>query len=123
MHGTMTAKVERRYPEYEVEEAIAVFTRATDPHEVEEIADYLGEEGDARAIRPLLSRLGDPQVQGDADVEDSVCRALMALGVMCACGEHVFALRPRPALDEEVVATIRELSTEIPWQYFGTRRI
>jgi len=119
----MSTKVERRRAGAEVEEMITILDHATHPREVELIADYLGETGDRRAIRPLLLHLGDYEVQHDADVEDAVCGALMSLGVMCRSADHCFHLRPRRVLPDDVAAAIRELSGAIPWQYFGTRRI
>ena len=117
----MATRVDERQSEATVEDLIALFGEATHAREVEMIADFLGEAGDARAIQPLLMRLGDCQVQDDGDVEQAVCGALMALGVMCTSGEHSFRLRPRSVLTDDVVATIRELSGAIPWQYFGKR--
>jgi hypothetical protein len=103
-----------------VDYLITVFTHATVAREIELIADHLGEAGDPRAIRPLLSRLGDCQVQEDSDVEDAVCRALVSLGVMRCSGNLSFSLRPRNDVSDDVAETIRELAALIPWRYFGT---
>ena len=119
----MSTQIDRRHSGPEVEELIAILDQATHPREVELIADYLGEAGDARAIRPLLMHLGDDEVQHDADVEDAVCGALLSLGVMCRAGDDCFHLRPRRVLSADAVDAIRECSGVIPWQYFGTRRI
>jgi hypothetical protein len=119
----MTISVERRLEGPVVEGLIERLVRTTDPREIEELADRLGPAGDRRAIRPLLTRLGDCHVQEDADIEDAVCRALMALDVMRSCGNLTFSLRPRPDLPDDVVETIRELAGVIPWRYFGTRRL
>ncbi len=119
----MTTKVETRPTGSIVEYLIALLAEATQPREIELIADHLGEAGDPRAIRPLLARLGDCQVQEDPDVEDAVCRALMSLGVMCSSGNLRFSLRPRRDLPDDVVDTIRDLAATIPWRYFGSPRI
>jgi hypothetical protein len=119
----MTTKVETRPTGSIVDYLIALFAETTQAREIELIADHLGGAGDTRAIRPLLARLGDCQVQEDPDVEDAVCRALMALGVMQSSGNLSFSLRPRRSLPDDVVETIRELAATIPWRYFGTPRI
>ena len=119
----MTTSVETRPTESIVDYLIALFGEATQPREIEVIADHLGEAGDRRVIRPLLARLGDCQVQEDPDVEDAVCRALMSLGVMCSSVNLRFSLRPRRVLPDDVVDTIRELAATIPWRYFGNPRI
>ena len=106
-----------------VEELIVRLISSTNPLEIEVIADELGAARDHRAVRPLLMRLGDCKVQEDADVEDAVCSALMALDVMCSSGNRSFHLRPRRELPDDVVATVRELASVIPWRYFGTARI
>jgi hypothetical protein len=105
------------------EELIVRLIRTRDGHEMAIIARKLGTTGDRRAIRPLLMRLRDFQGRKNADAEASICDALMRLGVMCRCGECSFCLRPRPSLPDDVVETIHELAGEIPWPYFGTRRI
>ena len=119
----MTTKIECRPNSADVEELIAVLERTSSSREIELTADLLGAARDSRAIRPLLVRLGDWHVQEDADVEGAVCHALVALGVMCSSGNHCFCLRPRQALADDVVETIRELDVVIPWPYYGTRRI
>ena len=115
----MTTELQTRQTGSIVDYLIALFAQATQPREIEVIADHLGDAGDRRAIRPLLARLGDCQVQEDPDVEDAVCRALMSLGVMCSSGNLSFTLRPRRALPDDVVDAIRELAATIPWRYFG----
>ena len=119
----MTTHVEARPEQSIVDYLIVFFGEATQSREIELIADHLGSAGDPRAIRPLLARLGDCQVQEDRDVEDAVCRALMSLGVMCSSGNLRFSLRPRHVLPNEVVDSIRELAASIPWRYFGNPRI
>jgi hypothetical protein len=116
----MTTQVEHRQSVTAVDYLVARFPEATRPHEIELIADYLGEAGDPLAIRPLLMRLGDCRLQEDPDVEDAVCRALMALGVMCSSGNLTFSLRPRQHLGDDAAETVRELAGTIPWRYFGT---
>jgi hypothetical protein len=118
----MSANVDRRLSEQSVEEVIARLDAATNPREIEMIADQLRVSGDHRAIRPLLRHLGDGRVQDDPDVEDAVCRALMALGVMCSTGNGGFRLRPRGVLADEAVEAIGESAGLIPWRYFGTAR-
>ena len=57
-------------------------------------------------------------MQEDPDVEDAVCRALVALDVMCTSGNLSFAFRPRYLLDSEVVEIVRELGPAVPMRYF-----
>jgi hypothetical protein len=116
----MTTKVEHRSTGPDVDELIAVLGETTDPQVIELVADELNAARDRRAIRPLLMHLGDRRVQDDPDVEDAVCHALISLGVMCSTGNVSFSLRPRRALADDVVETIRELAPVIPWRYFGT---
>ncbi len=117
-----TTQVECRPASGALEELIVLLDRTTNPRTIEIVADRLGATHDRRAIRPLLTHLGDCRVQEDRDVEDAVCRALMALGVMCCSGNLSFSLRRRPDLADDVVETIRELAGTIPWRYFGTPR-
>jgi hypothetical protein len=119
----MTTSIETRPTESIVDYLITLFAEATQPREIEVIADHLGEAGDRRAVRALLARVGDRQVQEDPDVQDAVCRALMSLGVMCSSGHHSFSLRPRHSLPDDVVETIHDLAASIPWRYFGNPRI
>jgi len=114
----MTTKVEHRPSSPAATELVALLDRTTEPHEIETIADQLGAAGDRRAIRPLLTRLSDCHVQEDADVEDAVCRVLVALDVMCSSGNLSFAFRPPHLLAPEVVETVRELGPAIPMRYF-----
>ena len=67
----------------------------------------VGNGGDSRSARchggPLCRStspyaFGDRHVQADADVEDAVCSALVALDVMRTVGSSSFALRPRHLL-------------------------
>jgi hypothetical protein len=118
----MTTNVETRTGST-VEDLIERFDRATHPREIELLADLLGEARDRRAIRPLLERLSDCQVQEDRDVEDAVCQALTGLGVMCSSGNLSFSLRPKNGLPDDVVKSIRDLAGAIPWRYFGNARI
>jgi hypothetical protein len=118
----MSANVDRRLSEQSVEEVIARLDAATNPREIEMIADQLRVYGDNRAIEPLLHRLGDERVQSDPDVEDAVCRALMALGVMCSSGKGRFSLRPRGVLSDDAIEAIGASAGLIPWRYFGTAR-
>jgi hypothetical protein len=118
----MTANVDRRLSEQSVEEVIARLDAATNPREIEMVADQLRVCGDNRAIKPLLRHLGDGRVQDDPDVEDALCRALMALGVMCSSGNGRFSLRPRGVLSDDAIEAIGESAGLIPWRYFGTAR-
>lgn len=119
----MTTQVECRPSAPDIDELIVRLSRTNDAHEIETIADQLSAARDHRAIRPLLLRLADCQGRENACTEEAVCGALMALGVMCCSCEHSFSLRPRRALPDDVVETIREVAAAIPWPYFGTRRI
>ena len=80
-----------------VSELIVRLVGTTKPREIELIADLLAAERDRRAIRPLLMRLGDSYVQEDADIEDAVCSALVALDVMCSHGNRTFFFLPGDA--------------------------
>jgi hypothetical protein len=106
-----------------VAELITRLPRAGKPYEIAAIADQLGDARDPCAIRPLLERLGDRQVQTSPDVEDSVCRALVALGVMRSCGEFSFAMRPRHLLTLDVVDMITELGPAVPMRYLIARQV
>jgi hypothetical protein len=119
----MTTSVEGRAPAPVVAELIALLDRTTDPREIEMVADQLGAADNPHAIRPLLMRLGDCHVQEDADVEDAVCRALVALDVMRSSGNLSFALRPRHLLAADVVEAVRELGPAIPMRYLLARGI
>jgi hypothetical protein len=116
----MTNQVERWPTNSAVEELIVLLAQTTEHRSIVAIADQLRAANDPRAIRPLLMRFGDCDVQEDRDVECAVCRALVALGVMRCSGNVAFGLRPRPDLADDVVETIRELAETIPWRYFGT---
>lgn len=118
----MTIGVDGRLSDLTIEALIARLDASSNPSEIELIADQLRVAGDHRAIRPLLAHLGDGPVQDDPNVEDAVCRALMALGVMCSSGRFTFSLRPRRVLDAEALEAIRETVGSIPWRYFGTAR-
>ena len=110
-------------PMREIAGLIDRLDRAKRAFEIEAIADELGATGDHRAIRPLLGRLGDCCVQEDADVEDSVCRALVALDVMREFGNLSFALRPCHVLAPDVVEMIEELGPAIPMRYLIARQV
>jgi hypothetical protein len=114
----MTTKVEHRPAGPVAAELIALLGRTTEPREIETIAYQLSVAGDRRAVRPLLMRLGDCHVQEDADVEDAVCRALVALDVMCSAGNLSFAFRKPHLLAPDVVETVRDLGPAIPMRYF-----
>jgi hypothetical protein len=119
----MTTQVELRPASATPEELIVLLTQTSNPRTIEVVADRLGAAHDPRAVRPLLMRLGDCRVQEDGDAEDAVCRALVALGVMCCSVNLSFSLRPRRDLADDVVGTIREIAGAIPWRYYGTPRI
>ena len=107
----------------EVSELIVLLVQATGAREVQGLAAQLGAGGDARAVRPLLRRLGDPHVQASADAERAVCEALVALDVMCGPRDGGFHFVPRRRLSDDVVATIRELGSALPWRYFDTKHV
>ncbi len=99
------------------------FTVAQRALDLETIAGQLGASGDHRAVRPLLARLCDHEVQGEGHVEDSVCRALVALDVMRGCGTCSFAMRPRHLLAPDVVEMITELGPAVPMRYLIARGV
>ena len=119
----MTTKLVTRPVTPAVAELIAGLARATTTYEIEAIADQLGAAGDRCAIGPLLTRLGDCQVQEDTDVEDAVCGALVALDVMRTFGNRSFALRPRHLLAPDVVEMITELGPAVPMRYLIARQV
>jgi hypothetical protein len=119
----MAIDTERRAGDATVDQLIARLGAATEPDEIQDLAAQLGNRRDHRAIRPLLSRLGDCDRPETAGAETAICQALVVLGVMCRCGEATFSLRPRRDLGDEIVETVHDLSGTIPWRYFGTRRI
>ena len=104
-------------------ELIIRFTRATRPSDIASIAVQLADVGDDGAVGPLLRRLGDRQVQALPELADSVCGALVSLGVMCTCGECSFAFRPRHLLAPEVVEMITELGPAVPMRYLIARQV
>jgi len=104
-----------------VGELISLLERSTNVCEIAWIAGDLAASGEHRAVRPLLSRLGDPAVQRQPEAAEAVCDALVALDVMCPCGECGFAVRPRHVLAPDVVATIAELGT-VPMRYLIARQ-
>ncbi len=105
-----------------VPELIARFERATAPCEIAAIADQLGDAGEPCAVRPLLARLGERCVQTQPDLADVLCTALVALDVMCPCGECNFAIRPHHLLAPDVVDAITELGPAVPMRYLIARQ-
>jgi hypothetical protein len=77
-----------------IDDLVEAFLHTRDPRQIERGADRLGASGHSRAIPALLARLGDASIVDDADVEDAVCSALVALSVMEREGNLAFALRP-----------------------------
>lgn len=117
-----TGAVDVRRTQPPVGELIARFERATRPCEIAEVADQLGDAGEHCAVRPLLARLGEPVVQTQPDLADVLCTALVALDVMCSCGECNFAIRPRHLLAPDVVDVITELGPAVPMRYLIARQ-
>jgi hypothetical protein len=76
-----------------VELLIDAFSTATHPVQIEQRADLLRLVGDERAVPVLLGRLCESRVNDDPDVEDAVCGALVALGVMERRGNQRFYVR------------------------------
>jgi HEAT repeat protein len=85
---------------------------------IEIVADLLGATRDARAIPALLTRLGDPVVQENVHVEDAVCAALAALGVMEQSGPQEYVLLPAHQLQRAVATLVAELGASVPPRYF-----
>jgi hypothetical protein len=119
----MTTEIEIRPACPAVGELVVRLARATRAREIEAIADQLGAAGDRTAIRPLLACLGDCHVQEDADVEDAVCGALVALDVMRSFGNCSFVVRPRHLLAPDVVEMITELGPAVPMRYLIARQV
>lgn len=115
-----TSYVRRARPP--VAELISRFERATGRCEIAAIANQLGHTGEHCAVRPLLARLGERAVQAQPELADVLCVALVALGVMCTCGERAFAFRPRHLLAPDVVDAITELGPAVPMRYLIARQ-
>jgi hypothetical protein len=105
-----------------VADLIARLARATDDDEIAATAERIGGAGEQGAVRPLLERLGDRRVQSRPDLADALCRALVALDVVCPCGSCAFAIRPRHLLAPEVVDVITELGPVVPLRYLIARQ-
>jgi hypothetical protein len=105
-----------------IPELIAELEETDDARRFEIAADLLGAARDPRAVLPLLARLGDPLVQKNEHVEDAVCAALVALGVMRTYGAQRYALLPRYMLEPDVVTTLTELGATVPLRYFVAQR-
>ena len=103
-------------------ELIAELEQTDNARRLEIVADVLGAARDHRAVPSLLTRLGDPLVQKNEAVEDAVCAALVALGVMRTYGAQRYALQPRYLLEPDVVTTLTELGSTVPLRYFVVRR-
>ena len=84
-----------------VPELIAELEQTTDARRLEIAADLLGAARDPRAVAPLLKRLGDPLVAKHEYVEDAVCAALVALGVMRTSRSRRYALAARATSSDE----------------------
>ena len=106
-----------------VADLISRFEQATAPCEIAAIADQLGDAGEPCAVRPLLARLGERGVQTQPDLADVLCTALVALDVMCSCGECNFAIRPHHLLAADVVEVIAELGPAVPMRYLIARQV
>jgi hypothetical protein len=119
----MTTSVEQRVSRSEASELIGRLSDASAPKDVGVIAAELAGAGDPRAISPLLYRLGECEVQADSEASDAVCRALVALDVMCSRDGSTFHFLPRRRLPDDVVDVIRELGSAIPWAYFDTSHV
>jgi hypothetical protein len=119
----MTTQLATRPVTPSVAELLVRLPRAATAWQIAAIADQLGAAGDPCAIRPLLARLGDRRVERDTGAEDSVCGALVALGVMRMYGPCSFALRPRHLLPADVVEMITELGSTVPMRYLIARQV
>ncbi len=107
----------------EVPALLAELESTRDPRRIEVLADVLGNARDPAAIPSLLGRLGDTRVQEDRDVEDAVCRALVARSVMRALGNLRFAFVPQHELPMGASDTMRALGPSIPMRYFISSRV
>jgi hypothetical protein len=102
-------------------ELLQEFERTNDPRLIEALADRIGASGDERAVQALVSRLGDWPVRENPDVEDAVCGALVALGVMRSSGNQSFAFLPRHELPDGVFELVRQLGCVVPMRYLDVR--
>jgi hypothetical protein len=119
----MTAYADVRPVSPPPDELLERLARATHACDIAENAALLAAVGDGRAIRPLLGRLAETQVQADRDLADVLCDALVALDVMRPCPGGTFAIRPRHLLAPGVVDAITELGPSIPLRYFIARQV
>ena len=96
------------------------FHNATKFEEIEELADEIGRMASRyrkAAVDALLSRLGDPVVQEDPDVEDAVCTALARLGVMRRKGNLNFVLLSPGSLHGGIRNLLEKHEIYIPRRY------
>lgn len=100
-----------------IDDLVGAFLRARDPRQIEWGADRLGASGDPRVICPLLGRLGDATTLDDPDVEDAVCGALVALGVMEQRGNLDFALCPADVLPAAAREALAASPVGVPGRY------
>ena len=106
-----------------VDELIDTFTRARLQYEIARTAERLGDTGHHAAVRPLLARLSQHEIQRSPDLERAVCSALAKLGVMHVGPGGRFALRPRHLLAADVVDMVTEMDAAIPLRYFLVRQV
>jgi phosphoglycerate kinase len=100
------------------EKLIEEFKSTNDLQKMETLADELGETGDNRAIDILLYRVGDIQTQEDDDVHESICGALVNLGVMRKLGNLNYLIEDESKLSPEVKEMLEKYKMLIPRKYF-----
>ncbi|MBV9850097.1 MAG: hypothetical protein JO250_10530 [Armatimonadetes bacterium] len=95
------------------------FLNTKDATRIEQLADALGNEFDARSVDPLLLRLGDLPVQEDPDLECAVCDALVRFGVMQKLGNLNYRFLPAENLPPVArVAVYNNYVRLLPRKYF-----
>lgn len=114
--GPIVGEVQVRDP---VERLIDAFSTAIHPTQIEQQADLLRLLGDERAVPALLERLCESRVNNDPDVEDAVCGALVAFGIMERLGNRRFCLRRDDQLTPGARQALTERRAFVPRRYWS----
>lgn len=102
-----------------VELLIRAFAITSDRLQIEQRADLLRLLCDQRAVPALLARLCESRVNDDADVEDAVCGALVALGVMQGFGNRRFRVRRLDSLSASARQAVEQHLAFVPRRYWA----